>query len=286
MRAVAATLVMILLALAGGPARSQTNIPVQISVPSTLLVEPASETGLGISVGPPDNLPRNAFMRLRGLPSQVTLSEGYLISAGSWAIPLFSLSRLKLIVPAGSSGRSEISVALVSIEGDIISEVRSVLVIGPAAAIPKAEPARPAAGAAPTVITLTPPAPPPTPVPAGKPAPKAEETAAAKPIGEVARQKLTGEELARAERSIAQGTKSMEQGNIAVARQFFLRAAEMGSAQEAMRLAESYDPDTLQRLQVRGLVGDVEEARKWYARARELGETVAAEAALSRLAKR
>ncbi|MBU6379222.1 MAG: hypothetical protein KJS95_11920 [Gammaproteobacteria bacterium] len=286
MRAVAATLVMMLLVVAGGPVRGQTNSPVQISVPSTLLVEPASETGLGISVGPPDNLPRNAFMRLRGLPSQVTLSEGYLISAGSWAIPLFSLSRLKLIVPAGSSGRSEISVALVSIEGDIISEVRSVLVIGPAAAIPKAEPARPAAGAAPTVITLTPPAPPPTPVPAGKPAPKAEETAAAKPIGEVARQKLSGEELARAERSIAQGAKSMEQGNIAVARQFFLRAAEMGSAQAAMRLAESYDPDTLQRLQVRGLVGDVEEARKWYARARELGETVAAEAALSRLAKR
>lgn len=284
MRAVAATLALVLLLLSGGPLIAQTPSPVQIIVPTTLLVEPASETGMGISVGPPDNLPRNAFMRLRGLPSQVTLSEGYLISAGSWAIPLFSLSRLKLIVPAGSSGRSDISVALVSIEGEIISEVRSVLVIGPAAAIPKAEPARPATGAAPTVITLTPP--PPPPVPAGRPAPKAEETAAAKPIGEVARQKLTGEELARAERSIAQGAKSMEQGNIAVARQFFLRAAEMGSAQAAMRLAESYDPDTLQRLQVRGLVGDVEQARNWYARARELGETVAAEAALSRLAKR
>jgi hypothetical protein len=277
---------MIMLALAGGPARGQTGSPVQISVPPTLLVEPASETGLGITVGPPDSLPRNAFMRLRGLPSQVTLSEGYLISAGSWAIPLFSLSRLKLLVPAGSSGRSEISVALVSIEGDVINEVRSVLVIGPAAAITKAEPARPAAGAAPTVITLTPPAPPPAPVPAGRPAPKADEAAPAKPIGEVARQKLSGDELARAERTIAQGAKSMEQGNIAVARQFFLRAAEMGSAQAAMRLAESYDPDTLQRLQVRGLVGDVDEARKWYARARELGETVAAEAALSRLAKR
>jgi hypothetical protein len=42
----------------------------------------------------------------------------------------------------------------------------------------------------------------------------------------------------------------------------------------ATLLATTYDPIELQRLKVVGLVGDRNEALKWYERARELGAPV------------
>ena len=44
---------------------------------------------------------------------------------------------------------------------------------------------------------------------------------------------------------MAQGERFLAQGNIAVARQFFQRAAEAGLAAAALRLAATYDPAEL-----------------------------------------
>lgn len=82
---------------------------------------------------------------------------------------------------------------------------------------------------------------------------------------------LSAEERTRAERLVAQGQRHLEQGNIGAARLFFQRGAEAGLARAAIRLAATYDPAELSRLQVQGLIADRAEARKWYERARELG---------------
>src|SRR5262249_37354603 len=50
-----------------------------------------------------------------------------------------------------------------------------------------------------------------------------------------------------AERLIARGEREMEQGQVSVARQFFLRAAQMGLARGALLLAATYDPRELAR---------------------------------------
>ena len=76
---------------------------------------------------------------------------------------------------------------------------------------------------------------------------------------------------------MAQGERYLSQGNIALAREFFRRAADAGFAPAAIRLAATYDPGELGALQVQGVVPDRAEARKWYERARELGAPEAEE---------
>src|SRR5262245_1200454 len=119
----------------GDPAAAQRGDAPRIVVPPTMLAEPASQAALSIQVGPPGSIPGNTFVRLRGLPASVSLSEGYAIAPGSWAVPLFGLPTLKVIVPAGVSGRSEIIVHLVGVDGTTLAETKMALVVGPATMI-------------------------------------------------------------------------------------------------------------------------------------------------------
>ncbi len=73
------------------------------------------------------------------------------------------------------------------------------------------------------------------------------------------------------------GPRHLDQGNIGAARLFFQRAAEAGLALGAIRLASTFDPAELARLNAQGVRPDREEARRWYERARELGAPEAEE---------
>ena len=53
-------------------------------------------------------------------------------------------------------------------------------------------------------------------------------------------------------RFIGQGDKYLATGNMAAARDFYERAAEMGLAEAAIRLAATYDPAELQHFPVQG----------------------------------
>ena len=64
----------------------------------------------------------------------------------------------------------------------------------------------------------------------------------------------------------------MVDGNVVVARQYYLRAAQAGMARAALRLAETYDPIELRRLNVQGLLPNVAEAKRWYEQALALGD--------------
>src|SRR5262245_16198033 len=96
--------------------RTQRAEP-RLAVPQTIVAEAASQTAVQIQAGPADAIPANSFIRLRGLPASVSLSDGYSIGPGSWAVPLQSLPSLRAIIPAGVSGRSELTISLVSVDG-------------------------------------------------------------------------------------------------------------------------------------------------------------------------
>ena len=69
---------------------------------------------------------------------------------------------------------------------------------------------------------------------------------------------------------IARGEHELEAGNVSIARQFFLRAADGGLARGALLLAWTYDKNEFARLRIQGVTPNRELADKWYQRAREL----------------
>ena len=218
----------------------------------TLVAEPSKRTRLRIQIASAGNLPSKSFVRLRGLPAAASLSEGYAIAAGVWAVPLSALAELEMYVPVGVTGRSELTISLVSLDGPPLAEAQVLLSIAEAA--PQSEmlaatqdPRQIAAPAPPTRLNT-----PPIPV-------------------------LAPEERARAEKLITRGEHDLNAGNIALARSFFLRAAEAGLAQGALLLATTYDARELTRMHALGVLPDLAAARKWYERARELGSPEASE---------
>lgn len=282
-----------------------------ISAAATIIATPGSETRLTVEIKPSDDPPRNTFVRVRGLPQRLSLSDGHAIAPGTWAIPLFALANLKLAVPSGVEGRSDLTLALVDIDGNVISEARTALIYGvsalpaaPAIATvpvtapaPERTPPPVAAEAPPAKPAPEPPAPQtaetaragkaqvaalPAPAPAVKddptpvlprlevvPPPKAQPVPP--PPQSAVRPPMSDETRARAQRLYDQGTKHLGDGNIAVARNYFSRAADLGHAASALRIAETYDPNTLAALNVRGVRPNAEEARNWYEKARDLG---------------
>jgi hypothetical protein len=220
----------------------------QITIAPMIAASPATQQPLPIRVGgsSPHVLPKNSFLRVRGLPPTVSLSEGYVTGPGAWSVPLNGLSSLQMIVPAGATGRAELSISLVAEDGSLLAEARTVLVVKAPEKAPEPLPSEAAA------------APP-------KPQPPARG-----PI-------LSPSEREAAEKFVARGEGEVAQGNIAVARQYFLRAAQAGLARGALLLAATHDPRELARWGVHGVQPNLAEARKWYERARELGAPEAEE---------
>jgi hypothetical protein len=224
---------------------------------------------LFVSVGP--------HFRIKGLPADVTLSGGYIDAERAWAmplsngeqawmVPLWTLDNLKIEIPSGVVGNLDLVIALADNVGGVLFEraialrVKPVIVAAPSRPEPDAEQRREAAVA--------------TPAPA-----MSERKCAA-----VECQAPT-EELEQAERLVRQGDRYLAQGNIAIARQYFVRAAHLGLAMAALKIAETYDPNELARLNVYGLKPNLAEARRWYQRAFEL-DMPEAQARVQRLGTR
>lgn len=77
-------------------------------------------------------MPGQTYLRIKGLPLAAKLSEGHVVTPGVWAVPLAALSGLRLMAPLAGSGRTELSLALVSVDGGVLAETRSSLVVAPA----------------------------------------------------------------------------------------------------------------------------------------------------------
>jgi hypothetical protein len=101
-----------------------------------VFVAPATQVPFPIQVGPQDALPRGSSVRVRGLPPMTALSNGHWIGPGAWAIPISALPDLKITLVAAAVGRSEISVMLVAIDGSVLAEARSAVIVAAPAAAP------------------------------------------------------------------------------------------------------------------------------------------------------
>lgn len=236
----------LLLAACPHPAAAQTDPGPRLVVAETLAVPLATAAPLRIAITPVSAVPRNAFVRIRGLPPMAALSDGHSIAPGAWAVSLASLADLRITVPAGAQARSALTVTLVSVEGAVITEVQTTLVAGvpPPPAPPAAPPRAPAA---------------------------AEQSAAVAPDIKTAPPSLKPEDRERALRLLKRGQQLLEDTNIAEARLLFEKAADLGLADGAIALAATFDEAELAKSGVRGVRADAKEARRWYERAAQLG---------------
>jgi TPR repeat protein len=76
---------------------------------------------------------------------------------------------------------------------------------------------------------------------------------------------------------VDRGQQFVAKGDLAAARSLFQRAAEARDATAAFALAETYDPNALQRWGEKGFAPDIAMARSWYERAKEFGSQEAAQ---------
>jgi TPR repeat protein len=243
----------------------------QVTAAATLAGQPGETVGIDIAVGPSDVIPQHSFIRLRGLPLGTRLSAGNAVSPTVWAVPLAALAGLKLTLPTELPPRTEVSIALMTIDGEVLAERPFQLAPGASAAPadPRAIVAIPPAAAAPV--------PPPAAVPAPAPAPRAPAPKLAQP---------SQEDRARAESFMARAAQALERGDIATARAFLERAVDLGDANAALRLGATFDPAELGRMGAVGIKADPALARQWYEKARDLGATAVADERLKRLAGR
>jgi hypothetical protein len=244
---------------------------ITLKVPPVVIAEPQSQVALPIQIEPSDAVPRNSFLRLRGLPSMAALSEGYVIGAGSWAVPISALPDLKISLPAAATGRTDVTILLVGIDGAVLAESKTALSVaaGQAALQGRERGSPPAAGA--TMLRAG------VPVDLGS---TRQDPSSAAPPPIVPRSQPQDRE--RAMRLLSKGNEQLDEGNVSAARLFYERAADAGLADGAMALAATFDAAELGRLNVRGIRPDPKLARQWYERARQLGAG-GAEARLRRL---
>ena len=111
-----------------------------------ILAEANRETLLPVAVEPADAAPAKSFLRIRGLPPTVALSDGHALAPGLWAVPLRAVPDLRIIVPAGITQRSEVLFSLVSLDGSILAEASTQLIVAPTAKLSDQIPAQPPAG--------------------------------------------------------------------------------------------------------------------------------------------
>jgi len=251
-RAAAALLASVMLAPWVPAAQAQQGQTITITVASVTRAQAASRAALPIEVSPQHTVAKNSFIRIRGLPPAAALSDGHAIAPGAWAVPLNALVSLNIILPVGAQGQSDVSISLVSVEGAVLAEAKTSLIVtaAPASATETKAPSPPMPAAPRVLAAPPPPVPPP-------------------PLAPAERERALGLHTL--------GQEQLERGNVYAARKFFERATEAGLAQSAVALAATYDPDELARLKVVGLKPDPEAARKWYERARELGAVEAVE---------
>jgi hypothetical protein len=218
---------------------------------------------LGVSV---DNANELHILKFSGLPKGTTFSAGISDVDNGWL--LFATDSKDAVIrpPLHFVGVMELTVSLIFGAGNDASETRPLRfewVAEKVAEIKLPEETRPEAKVqyeTPSAAKFQDEAPPLARV--------QDETSAAVKSRRQTIPRLSPEEAASL---LKRGNELVLSGDIAAARLVLRRAAEAGDPRAAFALAGTYNPITLEELQVHGLSPDLEMARHWYEKARELG---------------
>ena len=127
-----ALIAVIMSTLAAAPfAHAQTQ-NIELILAERLLIQPNKETPIAIQIEPSEQLPTDAFVRMRGLPPAATLTQGYRVNkSGTWAVPVKSLMKLRVQIPREIAEPIPVQVELTSLAGQIIAERKTTLIMGP-----------------------------------------------------------------------------------------------------------------------------------------------------------
>jgi TPR repeat protein len=169
-----------------------------------------------------------------------------------WAVPVANLSELKMSSGSGAVGKTDFSITLVTVAGDVLAVSNSSLVVGgpgqgiqATASVQQADQVEATREPTEPAVKLLPPQP-------------------------------TGKALERVMLYMEKGEASLKSGNLNVARAFFTQAAEEGWAEGALALGATYDPVELANMRLLGGVGpDPAMAKRWYETAAQLGSKAA-----------
>jgi hypothetical protein len=247
--------------------RAQGRGAPTIETSAEIMVAPGIVTPVSIKIGRVETLPQQAMLMIRGLPPRVTLSEGRSFSPGVWAVPVGNVGKLEMAPAHGTTGRSDLTMELVTLDGKMVASTTATLYILPASA---AQDTPPPAGAdnRGNNIALTAG---PLAIKPGNPAPSTQTPAS---LGANAA-RLSPQEVETAIALMGKADQNMQAGQIAAARLFYKSAADSGYAPAALALGATYDSRQLAQRKVVGLQADPAQARKWYEKAEELGSAEA-----------
>lgn len=215
-----------------------TPIPLQISLPTPILDD-------------------YSFVMLRGVNKAFKLSAGFQ-TKDAWAVSLRDLPGLTLVSPPDFNGLVEMDVQLIK-GRDVAPETRRLTVTisrsgqqDPyTAGITGAE----VRTAAPSATALD---------PLGLKEDQEEEK-----TGLVTDPQRISEPEEKA--MMARANLVLKNSDVSAARLLFEHLARRGSAKAAFAMGQTYDPEFLKTLFVKGLKADIEKAKAWYRRSVELG---------------
>lgn len=200
------------------------------------LPSPAELRGAGADTG--------TFLLIRNIPEGVSMSAG-MATGRIWVVPLREAAGLRLISKPDLSARFQLGFHLIGPNNRVLAETTVTVDLRLRETVA-------------AVNTVTVPDEPPKPDPPKKLVPQPAQSAA----------------LPASEEAVllARGKQLLQQGGIAAARLIFEELATRRSAAGALALARTYDPAYVAP-KAPAPAPDIAEARKWYERAVELGNS-------------
>ena len=205
-------------------------------------------------------------LKISGLPKQAYLTAGVESAQGSWILKPSELSDVKLVVPQSDVAHFDMEVAAIEDRtGALVAPVKAMDVqLDSTTAVAEAPLTQASAGKANAEIALPSALVPPAIV---YPVNAAPDTAVVK-LGEPSAIPNASSEAVDL---VSKGNTLLQNGDIISARQFFLRASELGNAQGSFGVARTYDPKIFTELNVVGLQPNAALAADWYQKAAQAG---------------
>lgn len=228
---------------------------------------------LRLKVAAPANKPDAPWnlVIINGLPDTFGLSKGTKLSNGSWALGPDDLSSVLVLSPRSYEGAVDLDIVFVAPDNTARERTQLRLLVWAAEGEPPASTAEQ--------------------VPAPAPAPAPIEQTAAPTVAPGALPTTPTSNLAVMHKSalpddvedqIEFCRQLLTDKRVASARSMLEPLAVAGHAKAAHALAETFDPKVLRSLKITQVKPDIEKARAWYTKAKELGDP-AAQASLDAL---
>jgi hypothetical protein len=213
-------------------------------------------------------------LKIMGVPQDAYLTAGVETTKGNWLIKPADIASVKLVVPQSGAQQFNMEVAAVEEKtGALAAPIKAINVQldgVTAAAVPALPLTQTGDGKSELAVANVAA----TIAPANSP----PETAIVK-LDEASAIPAASPE---ASELISKGDGLLNSGDIASARQFYLRASAMGDAKGSYGVGRTYDPQVFAALNVQGLKPDPAKAADWYQKAAD-GGVAAAKNALSGL---